>query len=176
MTDPISAQPDATEYAPPFANYIQQTPPGDVRALLSSQFDAARQLLGALSENASQVRHAPYTWSVKEVVGHITDCERVFGHRVLWIARGGAAPLASFDETIFMQSARFDDWPFAELFEEFALVRQSHLALLKHLASDAWTRHGLVLDHPTTVRAMARVMLGHAEHHLKILRKRLSAD
>jgi len=173
MADPILAQPDATEYAAPFANYVQQAPAGDIRELLSTQLDATLSLLQGVSEQESLVRHAPYTWSVKQVVGHIADCERVFGHRVLWIARGGVAPLASFDETVFMEAADFDRWPFAELVEEFELVRRSYLLLLKHLQPESWTRRGMVLDQPTTVRAMARVMYGHAEHHLKILHKRL---
>ena len=174
MTDPFLTPPDATEYAAPFANYVEQTPAGDVRVLLTKQLDDTLTLVRGLSEQESLMRHAPYTWSVKQVVGHIADCERVFGHRVLWIARGGAAPLASFDETIFMEAADFDRWPFAELLEELELVRRSHLALLRHLEPTAWTRRGVVLNQPTTVRAMARVMYGHAEHHLKILRKRLA--
>jgi hypothetical protein len=173
MTDFTVTRTD--EYAAPFANYVQQTPKGDIRELLAAQLDQTQSLLRGLTEQESLVRHAPYTWSVKQVIGHIADCERVFGHRVLWIARRGGTPLASFDETVFMQAADFDRWPFDELLEEFELVRRSHLALLKHLEPEAWLRRGVVLDQPTTVRAMARVMYGHAEHHLKILRKRLGA-
>jgi uncharacterized damage-inducible protein DinB len=172
--DPILTRPDASEYAAPFAGYVQKTPAGDIREHLTEQLSATQSLLRGLSEAESLARHAPYTWSVKQVIGHITDCERVFGHRVLGIARGGGAPLPSFDETVFMEAADFDRWPFADLLAEFDVVRRSHLALLRHLESAAWTRHGIVLDHPTTVRAMAHVMFGHAQHHLNILHQRLA--
>lgn len=175
MEDPVLTPPDVSEYAAPFAGYVQKSPTGDIRHHLAKQLSETQALLSGLSELESLVRHAPYTWSVKQVVGHIADCERVFGHRVLWIARGGAAPLPSFDETIFMESSDFDRWPFVELLAEFELVRRSHVALLAHLEPTAWTRRGIVLDQPTTARAMARVMFGHAKHHLDILQKRLAA-
>jgi len=172
MEDPTLAQPDATEYAPPFANYVQKST-GDVLRALETQREELLGLLREISEQESFAKHAPYTWSVKEVVGHITDCERVFGHRALWIARGGEAPLPSFDEMAFMQAAQFDAYPFAELLDEFDVVRRSHLALFRHLQSDAWTRRGVVLNHPTTTRAMAHIIFGHTRHHLDILHKRL---
>lgn len=166
-------RPAATEYAPAFGNYVRLAPEGDVPAFLEGQLEELLGLLGGLSEKQSLARHAPYTWSVKEVVGHIADCERIFGYRLLRIARKDATPLASFDENTYMSAAEFDRWPFAELLKEFDYIRRSHLLLLRNLPPDAWTRIGVVNDHPMSVRAMAFVLAGHAKHHLDILHKRL---
>jgi hypothetical protein len=167
-------RPDATEYAPAFANYVNLVPAGDVQVLLEQQLAELTDLLSPVSEAESLVRHTPYTWSVKEVLGHITDCERIFGHRALRIARNDATPLSSFDENAYMTFATFDRVPFAELLAEFQTVRRSHLYLFRHLEPAAWTRRGIVNNHPATPRAFAFVIVGHARHHLDILRTRLA--
>jgi len=168
------ACPETTEYGPDFGKYIHLTPEGDVPAFLETQLGELLGLLGGLSESESLVRHPPYTWSIKQVVGHMTDCERIFGYRVLRIARNDATPLTSFDENTFMQFADFDRWPLVELAAEFEFVRRSHLQLLRHLDPGAWLRRGVVGGHPMTVRAMVFVIGGHAKHHLDILHKRLA--
>jgi hypothetical protein len=170
-----SAQrPDASEYAPGFQKYVQLGPGGDIVESLEAQLGEALRLLSSLSDEAALTLHAPYTWTIKQVVGHITDCERVFAHRALWIARNGAAPLASFDETGFMEATEFNRWPLAELLAEFEHVRRSNVLFFRHLEPEAWVRRGVVSDHPATVRAFAYVMAGHAQHHLNIVRRRLS--
>ena len=145
-------------------------------AILSDQVEELTRLTGELSERQSLAHHPPYTWSIKQVVGHLTDCERVFGYRAMRIARNDATPLPSFDENAYMESATFDDYPIADLVSEFELLRRSHVAMLRHLDDDAWLRRGVVSNHPMTVRAIACVMAGHAEHHLRILRKRLEGQ
>jgi hypothetical protein len=132
--------------------------------------------VGGLTEQLQKnalTKHAPYTWTIKQVVGHITDCERVFAHRALWIARNNTTPLSGFDETEFMAAANFDRQPIPELVEEFEHVRKSHLLLFKHLTPEAWLRRGTVCEHAATVRAFAWAIAGHAKHHLDILHKRL---
>jgi hypothetical protein len=173
--DPRTSRPDPTEYGPYFGRYINLPPDGDIVLFLESQWAEFKSLLSGLTDRESLVRHPPYTWSIKQVVGHLSDCERVFGYRVLWIARNNATPLSSFDENDFMRAADFDRCPFAELLAEFESVRRSQLYLLQHLDPEAWLRRGLVNDHPTTVRAVAFVMGGHAKHHLDILHKRLGS-
>jgi hypothetical protein len=165
--------PEPTEYAPDFGKYIRLVPEGDIQLFLAAQLDELIGLLFGLSENESLVRHAPYTWSVKQVVGHITDCERVFGFRALWIARNDKTPLGSFDENAFMQAVNFDAVPFQEILKEFEYVRRGHLCLFQHFDSEAWIRRGVVKDHPATARAFAYVIAGHTKHHLDILHQRL---
>jgi hypothetical protein len=166
-------RPAPSEYKSEFGQYISLVPDGDLVAIFQFQLDDAAKMLGGVTEPQSQIRHAPYTWSVKQVVGHITDCERVFVHRVLWIARGNTTPLAGFQENEFMQYAEFDTCPFAGLREEFLLIRKANLHLFRHLPPQAWSRQGTVKDHPMSVRAMAYIAAGHAKHHLDILHKRL---
>jgi hypothetical protein len=173
IANPRTARPGPTEYGSYFGRYVRLPPDGDIVLFLESQLTEFKALLGGVSERDSLVRHAPYTWSIKQVVGHVSDCERVFGYRALWVARNNPTPLASFDEDDFMRAVDFDRWPFAELLAEFEAVRRSQLFLFEHLDPEAWLRRGLVGEHSTTVRAIAHVMGGHAKHHLDILHKRL---
>lgn len=173
MTHSALSRPQPGEYEPDFGDYIGLPPDGDLMAFLDVQLAELRGLLGSLSEAESLHKHAPYTWSIRQVVGHMNDCERVFGHRVLRIARDDKTPLTSFDQTAYMQNSDFDRWPLGELLDEFEHVRRSHLLLFRHLAPEAWLRRGTVIGHPATARAFAWVIAGHAKHHLDILHKRL---
>jgi hypothetical protein len=169
-------RPEPDEYAPPFGKYIQLVPTGDVQLFLAGQLDEILRLLSGLSDRDSLIHHAPYTWSIKQVVGHMTDCERVFAFRALWIARNDTTPLASFDENAFMQCSNFDVCPFEELLLEFEYVRRSTVSLFKHLQPESCLRRGVVKDHPATARAFAYVIAGHAKHHLDILHRRLKSN
>ena len=171
---PNATRPNSNEYAPPFGKYVELVPKGDVVSILATQLDDLQQTLSNVAETDALKLHPPYTWTAKQVVGHIIDSDRVFGHRAHWIARNGGTPLAGFDETAFMDAADFNRWSLAELLEEFAHVRRGNIALFQHLDPAAWTRQGVASDHPATVRAMAYVMAGHVQHHLGILQQRLS--
>ena len=174
MSHPTTERLAADEFAPEFGKYIELVPDGDIRQSLAAQHADVVALLSPLSEADSLLHHPPYTWSSRQVLGHITDCERVFGHRAHWIARGADAPLTTFDEHVFMQAAAFDRCPFAELLDEFACVRRGHLHLLAHLEPAGWLRSGVVNDHPMTPRALAWAIAGHTKHHLDILHRRLA--
>jgi hypothetical protein len=169
----VTARPDATEYAPPFAGYVGLVPDGDVVTILERQLDELLALLRPASEEAGNTRHAPYTWSVKEVVGHVTDAERVFGYRALCVARGDQTPLPGFDENAYVPPAAFDACRLADLVAQFEHLRRSHLYLVRSLPADAWVRRGVANNSPVSTRALAYIMAGHAEHHARILRKRL---
>lgn len=174
MSNIQPSRPTASEYAADFDKYVGLPPEGDLQSFLAKQLDKLLGLLAGMSEPESLVRHAPYTWSIKQVVGHLIDCERIFGYRALRIARNDATPLASFDENAYMPFADFDHWPIAELLAEFDHVRRSHLLFFRHLEPAAWLRQGIVLNQPMTVRALAYVIAGHAKHHLDILHRRLT--
>jgi hypothetical protein len=149
-------------------------PEGDLLATLAAQSDELRRLVGGLSDAQALAHHAPYTWSTKQVVGHLLDCDRVFGYRALRLARADATPLPGFDENAYMLSVDFDRYPLAELVDEFDALRRSHVAMFRHLEPAAFARGAVVNAHPITVRAIAYVMAGHTAHHLAILRKRLA--
>lgn len=167
-------RPNPTEYAPYYEKYIALVPEDDVLAAMEAHLGDVLALLRPVPEEQGNVRHPPYTWSVKEVVGHMADTERVFGYRALRFARGDATPLPGFDENDYARAAESDRRPLRDLVAEFEAVRRSHLWLFRNLPEAAWSRSGKANDNPISVRAAAYVIVGHARHHTAILRQRLS--
>src|SRR5580704_3635806 len=131
-----ATRPAADEYASAFDRYIRLVPDSDVVEILEKQLARVQTLLEPLSDAQSLALHAPYTWTLKQVLGHLTDCERIFGYRALRLARNDATALPGFDENQFMEFADFNAWPMSELLEEFTLVRRGHLWLLRHLSPE----------------------------------------
>jgi uncharacterized damage-inducible protein DinB len=165
-------RPQAGEHAPYFSRYIDLVPEDDVVGTLEAQGREIAALLAPLGEEKASFRYAPDKWSVKQVVGHISDAERVFAYRLLSIARGETQSLPGFDEKEYMQHANFDQRPFAELLDDFDATRRATLTLLRGLADDAWTRSGTANATQISVRAIAYTLVGHARHHLGVLRSR----
>ena len=166
--------PDSSEYAPYYGKYVSLVPDEDVLAALRSQLAETLALLRDVPETEANRRHPPYTWSVKEVVGHLTDSERVFGYRALRFARGDATPLPGFDENAYARAAEFDRRTLADLAAEFEAVRRSHLAFFGSLSEAAWDRKGIANESEVTVRAIVYILVGHERHHTAILRRRLA--
>lgn len=173
MNPAYFSPPETGEHAPGFGKYIALIPPGDTIAFLETQLAGLMGLLRGMTDAEAMTIHGPYTWTIKQVLGHMTDCERIFGCRALRIARNDATPLPSFDENAYMQHASFNRWPIADLAAEFGLLRRSHIAMFRHFDDAAWLRRGVVSNHPMTPRAMLYAVAGHAKHHLDILHKRL---
>lgn len=161
--------PQQEEYAPFYGSYIATTAGADLRQLLADQPDTLRTACARLSEAGSLHRYAEGKWSVKEVVGHISDAERIFAYRALRIARGDATPLAAFDENAYVAVAGFDRRPIGDLVDEFEAVRRQSLALLAGLDTEAWERVGIASEKRISVRALFHVIAGHARHHLRLL-------
>ncbi len=174
MNNPLdrSTRPASTEYANSFDSYIQLVPAGDIVSILEAQFNQTTALLATVSEDRSFFRYAPEKWSIKEVMGHMSDAERVMAFRALWFARGDAAPLPGFEENDWVRCAGFDRRPFAELLAEWGHVRQTSIALLNGFDSAAWQRTGVANNNPVSVRALAYIIAGHERHHVDILRAR----
>lgn len=166
------SRPDTAEHNPYFERYIALVTEGDLPGVLQRQAGEVTRVLGELSEAAAGFRYAPGKWTVREVLGHMIDTERVFGYRALAIARGEGASLPPFDENAFAALAGHDRCPVAELAEEFALLRRSHVLLVHHMDEAAWRRIGSVDGHPTSTRALAFMMAGHVRHHGGILSAR----
>jgi hypothetical protein len=173
MTPFIPGAPQPDEYKPHFAGYVAKAAGvADPVQALTEQLGELCRLLEPLDTAAQLHRYAPGKWSVKEVAGHITDTERVMSYRLLRVARADQTPLPGFDENLFVTNARFDECAWADLLEEFRHVRHASILLLRHLPEAAWTRRGVSPEHPTSVRALAYILFGHAAHHLDILRER----
>jgi hypothetical protein len=166
-------RPGPTDFAPYYGKYLDLVPEDDVLPALAGQLDEVLPVLRAIPEAAGNVRHPPYTWSIKQVVGHLSDCERVFGYRALRFARGDATPLPGFEENDYAREGDFDRVPLADLVREFEVVRQSHVWLFQNLPAAAWDRAGEANGSRVTVRAAAYILVGHVRHHLAIVRKRL---
>jgi hypothetical protein len=168
-------RPETSEYPVAVAHYVELAAQSDVLKELASQVAELDRLVRPLSDSQALKIHPPYSWSIKQVVGHMTDCERVFGYRAMRLARLDPTPLPGFDENAYMQTVDFDRRPLADLLAEFELLRKSQVLMLGDLSAEAWSFRGEVNGHPMTTRAVAYVMAGHARHHLKILAERLTA-
>lgn len=168
----MQGRPSETDYAPPFAGYVSLCPEDDILSVIEQSSSETQRLLSSLDDERAMYRYAEGKWSVKEVIGHVTDAERVFGYRALCISRGEKNSLPGFDENEYMRHAHFDDWRLGDLAESYALVRRSNIVLFRHLPPDAWDRRGVANQKEITVRALAYVLAGHERHHLKILRER----
>lgn len=173
MSTAAITRPEASEYQPYFAKYVTLVPDGDIINTLERQLNETLATLHGLTEAEANTRHAPYTWSIKEVVGHLTDAERIFGYRALRFARGDATALPGFDENDYVRHANFDARPFSELLSEYEMLRRSHISMFRGLDDAAWLRTGIANGHPISVRALAYNIAGHELHHGAILRKRL---
>jgi hypothetical protein len=165
-------RPDSTEYAPYFEKYISLVPEGDIAMTLKLQIDSTLSLIRGLSEAQGDLRYAPGKWSVKEVVGHLIDAERIFAYRALRFARNDATPLPGFDENSFVADAGFGARSLADLAEEFEHTRKSNVCLFKSLDGEPSLRLGVASDNKISVRAIAHIIAGHELHHVGILQSR----
>lgn len=165
-------RPNHDEAAPYYFTYIDQVAGEGVLSLLEKQAEEAPEFLATISPEKSLQRYAPDKWSIREVVGHLTDAERVFAHRALWFARGHESPLPSFEQNIAVSNAKSDEIEWAAHIEEFRRVHLSSVSLFRNLPADAWMRRGAASGNTFTVRALAFIIAGHVTHHLRILRER----
>jgi hypothetical protein len=165
-------RPTEAEFAPFYAGYVALVPEADVLAVLERQAEEIRRLAASVPAERESHRYAEGKWSVREVLGHLVDGERVFGYRAFCISRGETAPLPAFDENRYVAAARSGTIPLVEIADELALVRRSNLVVLRRLSPGDWTRVGSASGKAVSVRALAWIMAGHPRHHLNILRDR----
>lgn len=162
--------PEPTEYLPYYGKYISLVPKADILETLEQQNNDTMRLLRDIPETRAHSRYAPGKWSIKEVVGHLIDTERVFAYRALCFSRNDKTPLPGFDQEPYIQFGNYDACLLGELADEFAHVRQSTLYLFKHMSDEAWLRTGVASDAEVSVRALAYIIAGHELHHAHILR------
>ncbi|PYP89251.1 MAG: DinB family protein [Candidatus Angelobacter sp. Gp1-AA117] len=164
--------PERTEAAPYYFTYIDRITTPDILGRLESQLDEVATFLRGISEEKSLYRYAPGKWSLREVLNHLNDCERMFVFRSFWFARGLDTALPSFDQDIAAAGAHADLIPWARHVEEFLQIRQATLPFFRNLSEDAWKRTGTASGNLFTVRALAYIAAGHVDHHVAILRER----
>lgn len=160
---------EATEY---WFGYIDQVANGDILEMLREQRDQALRSLALVDESRSCHRYADHKWSIRQLVAHISDCERLFVFRAFWFARGFQSELPSFDDTVATIGAESDRMSWAHHLREFDAVRSATIAFFEGIPAAAWDRTGIASGSHFTVRAMAWICAGHAAHHLKVLASR----
>jgi hypothetical protein len=165
-------RPAVTDYAPFYARYIANVVEDDVLTALEGQSAETQRLFARLDDQRASYRYEDGKWSVKELLGHVTDTERVMAYRALSFARGETAALPGFDENLYAANGGFDSWTVGDLAEQYALVRRSSILLFRNLPDGAWEKRGIASDSPVSVLALASIIVGHERHHLKVLRER----
>ena len=166
------ARPDRAEAAEYYFTYIDQVPAGDIREILAVQTSDVMSFFRRISEEESRHRYAPDKWSIRQVLNHINDTERVFSFRAFWFGRGFDLPMPSFDQNVAIAVSRADERTWASHVDEFHAVRAATLALFNALPDEAWSRRGIASDKEVTVRALGYITAGHVAHHVRILRER----
>jgi len=161
-----------TEAAPYYFRYINLVPPENILETLQSQLDDSISLFRTISEEKSLYRYSADKWSIRQVLNHVSDTERVFLHRAFWFARGFEVPLASFDQDDCALAADANEVPWANLTEEFQAVRLASISFFKNLNPASWNRSGIASDNKFTVRALAHIIAGHLSHHRAVLEEK----
>jgi uncharacterized damage-inducible protein DinB len=169
MPNLLVTKPAPEEQAPYFSRYLDRVADGDILGTLAGQLADTLATLRRVSDEDSLRRYAPGKWSVREVLGHVMDTDRIFGYRALRIARGDKTPLPGFEQDDYIPAAQFDRRPWADLLAEFEAVRRSNLLMLSGFDEEAWLRRGTVDGNTVSTRALAYLMAGHELHHMGVL-------
>lgn len=165
-------RPTESEYAPYYESYVARVTEDEILPAMRSQVDALDVLLDRVAPERETYAYAEGKWSIRQLIGHLIDGERVFGYRALCIARGETQNLPGFDEKAYMPNAPYESINLEDLLSEFRLVRLSNIAMLRNLDEAAWARMGMANDAPVSVRALAYIMVGHVRHHMGVLGER----
>src|SRR5215471_8264081 len=172
MGTPAVARPEKSEYAPSYEGYVSRVPAGDIVAGLGQQLDETLALIRSIPESRGNYRYDEGKWSIKELLGHVIDSERVFAYRALRFGRGDTTPLSGFEQDDFVRGADFNKRSLKDLAEEYEHVRRSTISLFASLEDDAWARRGPANNNEVSVRGLAFIIAGHERHHLEVLRTR----
>ena len=165
-------RPQKSEYAVFYEKYVALVPGGDFLEILQDQQATLLRLLSPLTDEQANFRYAPGKWSIKEVVGHISDAERIFAYRLLRIARGDQTPLPGFEQDPYIANGNFSARPLSNLLEELSAVRKASVTLVCSLDEKAWMRRGVASQKEITALAIAFIIAGHERHHRMILEER----
>jgi len=166
------SRPLETEYEPYYQSYVNQVSEADILPVLRSQMDDLDVLLERVAPEKETYRYADGKWSIREIVGHLIDGERVFGYRAFCIARGEKQNLPGFDQNDYMLTAPYHNIELDDLLSELRLIRLGNIAMFRTLDEESWSRVGTANENQVTVRAIAFIMAGHVRHHMGVLRER----
>ena len=167
-----SLRPQPGEYAPYYEKYLSQIESNDILSTLDDQRRQMLLLLSGRTEADGDLRYAPDKWSLKEVLGHINDTERIMSYRALRISRGDATPIAGFEQDDYVRNGPFSDRSLADLIEDYIAVRRATITLFRNLDEAAFARRGVANKNDVTVRALAYIIAGHELHHRRIIEEK----
>jgi len=165
-------KPESSENAPYYENYVSQVPETDIREGFAAQPAELRSALNGVDEAKGSYAYADGKWTVKEVLSHLIDGERIFAYRILRISRGDETPIEGFEQDGYIENSNANNRSFADLLDEFELTRRANVLMLNNLNEAALKRMGTASDNPVSVRALANISIGHVRHHLNILNER----
>ena len=175
-------RPQSGEYAPYYERYISlvhhnevhhnETPGNDILAAFDDQRRQMLLLLSGRTEADGDLRYAPEKWSLKEVLGHVNDTERIMSYRALRISRGDATPIEGYEQDDYVRNGPFARRPLADLIEDYIAVRRATVSLFRNLDEPAWSRRGVANKNEVTVRALAYIIAGHELHHRRIIEEK----
>ena len=167
-----STPPDASEHAPYYGRYTSLMGRGDIVDTLAQQCPETIALLSSLSDGQANYRYAPGKWSIKEMLGHVVDTERIFAYRALRIARNDQTPIEGFEQDDYVRGANFSECRLTDMLDEFAVVRRASILLFQQLTPEAWLRHGTASQMGISVRAVAYIIAGHEIYHRNALKEK----
>lgn len=168
-------RPEKNEYDPYYERYVSLVEKDDIVGTLAAQPTQLQDLLTGLPEDKGAFAYADGKWSIKEVLSHLIDGERMFAYRLFRISRGDETPIEGFEQDGYIENAYANSRSFADLLEEFSLLRRANLMLVKNLTDEGWARIGTANNVKISARALIYIMAGHIEHHLGILKERYLA-
>lgn len=172
MSSYATTRPQPDEHTPYHTMYLSKIPEGDILELLIKHGEEIHQQLSQVSEAQSAFRYAEDKWSLKQVLGHLIDTERIFQYRLLRVARNDQTPIEGFEQDDYVAGGEFDARSWADLLAEYTTVRAATVSLIRGLPADAWLRRGTANDNPVSVRALACLIAGHELHHMSIVKER----
>jgi len=171
----ITARPEKNEYAAFYETYISLVKGDDILSVLKKNKIETQNILAEVTEEKAHFRYAEGKWSIKELVGHMIDTERIFAYRAQRFARNDQTPVEGFDQDPYIENADFDNCRFTDLIAEFTFVRDANILMFQNFPNEAWTRSGTASENSVSVRALAFMIAGHELHHLNILKERYLA-
>jgi Protein of unknown function (DUF664). len=168
-------KPEKSEYDPYYEKYISLVPDDNIKDILAGQSTELRDLFNGLSDRKGTYAYADGKWTVKEVLSHLIDGERMFAYRAFRISRGDKTPIEGFEQDGYIENSHANQRSFFELLDEFKLLRKANVIFYRNLRDDDWLRIGTANNVEVSVRAIAFVMAGHITHHVNILKERYLA-
>jgi len=165
-------KPESSEYAPYYERYVSLVAGDDVSDTLAAQPAELRKVFGELGDDKGTFAYESGKWTIKELLGHVIDGERMFAYRALRISRGDQTPIEGFEQDGYIENARSNERSFADLLDEFELLRVANVLMFNHMSEADWKRSGVASGVGVSVKALAYIMAGHVTHHVNIFNER----